>query len=321
MKPMLIIHIGWQKTGTTAIQNFLKSNAGILRRNGWNFLTAGRTNISHNSLISPLRKGKAQATIDEIAAEVMARPDLVHILSSEMLSEPGLAAKLRQALPNELASATKVIAYLRRPDKYAEAMYKQKVKNARTDPDPIGFLERFKGNLLYSKVLDQYADAFGESNVVALPFELELLENGDVVADFCTQIGIKDFSPYEHSQKMTNKSLSAAMSEMLGLVKKHSEANTRVMIREISAEGVEHAIRSNDVFERPTRRDIQAETRDDQNQWQARFCDGKTNLFSEDDLLNTGPDKYPTAQEQVQLYKAAAAIAIEKLSKQSRKRD
>ena len=59
-KPRLILHIGSQKTGTTSIQGFLKNKADALAVEGVNYISAGRTNIAHNSVLQAINQNGGQ---------------------------------------------------------------------------------------------------------------------------------------------------------------------------------------------------------------------------------------------------------------------
>ena len=78
----LILHIGSPKTGTTAIQGYLKGNVDALRSVGVNFVTAGRQNISHNGMIGAFKKGQGADVCTAIAQEIKASDLPVHIYIS-----------------------------------------------------------------------------------------------------------------------------------------------------------------------------------------------------------------------------------------------
>lgn len=315
---MLIMHIGSPKTGTTAIQGFLKANTKVLAQNGVNFIRAGRTNIAHNSLVGPLRRGKATETLGAIRDEIHAAPNSLHILSSEMFFSAKVAEKLGRGLPRGIWENCKVICYLRRPDKYAEAMYKQKVKNGQIDPDPMAFLQGFVDKLNYSATLDAFAKLVGEANVLVRPFDREHLVSGDAVTDFCSHAGINNLSKYTFADADSNKSLSTAVSEELGLVNRHTPFNTRVMIREISAEAAPDTIRSNDVFDRATKQKILDDTSVDNIRWQKRFCGSLAPVFDHTDLADHHPDPFPSQNEMIRLRQAASLAVFRAIGRQAK---
>lgn len=313
---MLIIHIGSPKTGTTAIQGFLKVNAQPLADHGVSYLRAGRTNIAHNSMVKPMLKGRAGDIFAAIANEIAASPAKVHFLSSEVFFQAAVAAPLKAGLAG-IETDFRVLAYLRRPDLFAEAMYKQKVKNGRIDPDPAAFLESWGGNLHYGPVLDAFRDAFGAGAMRVRPFERQHFPGGDVIADALTIAGVEDASGMARPETPSNKSLSRAVSEHLGRVNRHTGFNTRVMIREIAAAGEVATLRSGDVYNQAQRKQILAETKADQDRIAAEYFAGLEPVYMQDDL--NGPDTYPDATEALALERAAGDAVMAAIGRQAAK--
>ena len=310
----LFIHIGSQKTGTTSIQGFLKANKKQLGANGINYVQAGRTNIAHNHTASLLNKGEAKAVITEIIDEIEKRPQDTHILSSEIFFSAGIANRLARLLPDAYRGDTKIICYLRRPDKYLEAMYKQRVKNGRSAPDPALFLQAWQPKLSYKKTMDAFAEGFGAENIILRPFERPHFPNGNVVEDFCTHIGVADYAAYAAPDASSNKSLSAAVSELLGTVARHSSFNTRVLIRDIIRAQYPGSTRSGDVFPKETCAQIAADFADECDQLRATFCPDINPFFDLSDLSNSAPSPYPSLQEQLDLTRQAADTVIKAIA-------
>ena len=92
---MIYLHIGMPKTGTTALQNFLRVNSGGLSDLGLHYMAAGRSRpggkgnlpISHNRIVFDIAQGgPMQETIRaDIAAEYTSNSADVCLVSSEML--------------------------------------------------------------------------------------------------------------------------------------------------------------------------------------------------------------------------------------------
>ncbi|MEL7106408.1 MAG: hypothetical protein AAGM21_10840 [Pseudomonadota bacterium] len=313
---MLVIHIGSPKTGTTAIQGVLKSNADALAERNCRFVQAGRTNIAHNSMVKPLLKGRADDTLSAIREEVARHPAGVHILSSEVFFQPAAAPLLADGLAG-MGLPIKVVAYLRRPDHYAEAMYKQKVKNGRIDPDPDRFLEGFQPQLSYGQTLDAYRAAFGQDAMCVRPFERRHLKDDDVVEDFLDLTGGGGIKGLTKPETPSNKTLSRAVSEHLGRVNRSTDFNTRVMIREIAAAGVPDTIRSGDVYDKAARQGIHDATRADQAAIAKTYFADLADPFDWSDLSDTAPDPYPGADETLLLERAASDAVIAAIGRQA----
>jgi hypothetical protein len=72
----------------------------------------------------------------------------------------------------------------------------------------------------YDKILDNYAEVFGEQNIIARIFEPELLVGQDPVLDFAHLIGLRDFSWLRRPTR-TNESLRPEALRFLAEVNKH----------------------------------------------------------------------------------------------------
>ena len=72
----------------------------------------------------------------------------------------------------------------------------------------------------YDKVLDNYAEVFGDQNLIARIFEPDLLAGRDAVLDFAQVIGLTDFS-WLRRPLHTNESLRPVALRFLAEVNKH----------------------------------------------------------------------------------------------------
>lgn len=314
---MLVIHIGSQKTGTTAIQGFLNTNQSLLKKRGVSYVSAGRKHIAHNPIVRPLLTGSGQEILTSIRDEISADPSCIHILSSEMFFR-GRVGSILGAAFQDLNQEVKIVGYLRRPDAYAEAMYKQKVKNGRIDSNPQAFLKKFRNSLHYKGILDAFTRSFGSGTVCVRPFERAQLKSGDVVHDFLDQVGVDYADDFKRASSTSNKSLSRAVSEQLGLVNRHTSYNTKVMIREIVNEGDPDTLQSGDVFDLATRRQILNDVRDEMRSIAQEYNVGQENLFEEDDLAPDAIDTYPDAETLLRLERAASKAVFAAVGRQSK---
>lgn len=133
MKNKLILHIGFQKTGTTAIQNFLFNNARILNKYKYSYpeMQKGKFNITNGyclrNCVTEFGLGKVNnkceswkifwdKTRDELKKNNV-------IISWEGISTYNID-DFFSAVKNEYDNI-KVIVYLRRQDRYIESLYNQ----------------------------------------------------------------------------------------------------------------------------------------------------------------------------------------------------
>lgn len=282
--PRLILHIGSQKTGSTSIQAFLKNNSDWLAEQKINYVQAGRTNIAHNSMIQAFRKGHGPETIDAIIDEIQSHPDHIHVMSSEMFFQRGFATALGASLPQDIVRQTKIVAYIRRQDKFIEAMYKQHRKNDRYRKDPLSYLAAHRARLNYSDILAAFARYFGRKNLVVRPFERRNFPKGDIVHDFAAILGLPSLPDTVLLDQPSNASLAREVSEALGEVKRKTDFNTRELIRDLIRTRPEGAFRSNDCFDIETKRALMADLAGDNARVHALYCKGFETLFDMRDL-------------------------------------
>ncbi|MGQ0609810.1 MAG: hypothetical protein ACT4N9_01720 [Paracoccaceae bacterium] len=197
MKPALILHVGMDKTGTTAIQSALDracrslaSEHGVLvpRTGSWSdhshhrfaFAAFGINGYSFADLA-----GLLASLEDEVTGAGCGRV----LLSSECLynlpGKPGMEAFM--AGLRRIFGAIRVIVYLRRQDTWVESRYRHSVVSGREIP--LGQLcqPRYAD---YLPPLDRWAEVVGLANMVVRPYETAQFPMGDIAADFAQAAGL-----------------------------------------------------------------------------------------------------------------------------------
>lgn len=212
-----VIHIGTEKTGTTTLQNALKSADATLRAHGIAYLsTPGRDDsraLAAACLAKPgrdeyLRKEgvdtaeKLAAFRDEVFADVRTRiaeqPDNCHtvVISSEHFHSRLRTRESLQHLQTCLALAVdriRVVCYLRRQVDVATSLYSTLLKTGGTATleqavRQVCHPENHYYN--YQAMLDLWAGAFGPDALDVRRFGPEHLEGGSIVSDFLHQLSI-----------------------------------------------------------------------------------------------------------------------------------
>ena len=192
------LHIGSYKTGSTAIQIFLKKNRENLKSNGWIYPHYGcRNDNAHHPLAFALAElhGSDPATIvGGILNEARDHGADRVILSSEVFFSFGRSQILR--LSRLLSDhAVKIIIYLRRQDEFLHSYYMQCIKQPeiRLDLSPkqhTAFNEVVQlGD--YDSILSSWSSVFGSSNMIVDTYDMERQRDG-VAMDFARKIGIEE---------------------------------------------------------------------------------------------------------------------------------
>jgi len=226
---MLWIHIGMPKTGTTALQGYLHSNAAFLQDHNIRYMTAGRDRgtgrarlICQNSMAVAMSRGWTDAPTPQAFAQEYDRHATQHcIVSSEMFFGRDLSP-LNERYLATLATPVRFVVYLRRFDDFLEADYKQRAKNGmRTrgvdafvanrlaqiagDPDYMNF------SLMFERIAQQVPGA----EIIPRLYLREEMAGHDVISDFLSLMDVPT-SDVVLPKVGSNQSLSRMASEALG---------------------------------------------------------------------------------------------------------
>lgn len=309
--PKLIIHIGSQKTGSTSIQTFLTQQTQKMEDAGLSYAKAGRGPAAHNKLAFKRDSEQFPILMKRLVAEVEAAPDKTHVISAEMLFTTRMARSMTEYLPDDLRAQTQIIAYIRRQDKFLEAMYKQVVKTGRFKGTAQEYAQKREAALMYSKVLGTYAQGFGAENVKVLPYERPLFREGDVILDIAAHLGMTNVTRDDLPEKFSNITLSRQVSEMLGLISNTTDINIAELIRVIIRNNAEGAFYSGDSFSPLERRDIADKYIEDNELVRATYRPDLENLFDTSDLQGDLDDAGIPASEQVLRMRQAQTAVFE----------
>lgn len=203
MKRRIVLHIGLERTGTSALQRFLSRNRAALRLMGVRYPRPVQgPPEKHHDLVEAIAAeasgaphpdlGPAEALIMRHAAAARAP---ITVLSAEGLSAPD-AAYARALAPLAEVCDVRVVVYLRRQDEWALSAYRQAV----LDPDvaearPMTeWLKdpRTRARLDYAAMLAWWEDAFGVENIrlMRYPHDLPLVPGFVAAADLPAAVGL-----------------------------------------------------------------------------------------------------------------------------------
>ncbi len=288
-RPRLILHIGSQKTGSTAIQSALDRHPQSLAASGLRFASTARNHIAHHRLHKALISDRPRAAFLALRKELKAHPDQTLILSCELFMAPGLAPVFARFLGPDLCARTHVIAYLRRQDLFLEALYKQHLKNGRVTGNLQTYLQTRMARLLYSPVLTEYESAFGTQNLFVRPYDRATFPDSNIVADFAARIGWKDMPQEALGSGAVNASLSLPYCHALGARQDLSPPLRRRLIRTLIADPSPRTTARNDVLADRTRSDILRLLASENDHIRARWCPERDTLFAPMSPSSTPP--------------------------------
>jgi hypothetical protein len=215
----LVLHIGTEKTGTTAVQTWCVRNRAALASQGVHYpIWLGRESMWPLALIAaaPAMRRKllrergpfGAAPPDEAEAARAAASWQQEIqwqlarlpagfgcvvLSSEHLHSRLQSAEEVRRLHLALApffGEIRVLVWLRRQDEVVSGLHSTIAKGRRVLPEPLDAGAEFAGYFDYDALLARWAAGFGEAALEVRLFERARLKGGDIVSDFLDAAGI-----------------------------------------------------------------------------------------------------------------------------------
>ncbi|GAB5413085.1 MAG: hypothetical protein Cons2KO_06880 [Congregibacter sp.] len=243
----LLLHIGTEKTGSTALQRYLQANRRQLAEQGVflpNCLGEGSHRLLSTAFMrdkrqdevtrrygleSPTararwRRGLLEALSKEVEAARAARADLF-VISSEHLQPQLRLAELVKALASFLMpmfSSCEVLVYLRRQDEMASSLYSTKLRagyapQQRLPLDQVfGNPSRLPDYFDFESLLNRWGRAFGEQSVRTVRYTQACSGPGGIVGDFADRLGVSvPAKTSEESYATANASLSAISQAVL----------------------------------------------------------------------------------------------------------
>ncbi|WP_377188668.1 hypothetical protein [Ruegeria meonggei] len=291
---MLWLHMGMPKTGTTALQGYVRSNADQLADVGLRYMEAGRRRlegstrlaISHNIIAFHINQNQhpMDPFREMMTREYEAHHDQTCLVSSEMFYSCDLT-KLAQVFTEIPSRELRITFYCRRYSDFFEADYKQRAKNGRLNSSPSDFvrnrLDRIKANpqsYSFSAKLAQIRQSFPGVQVIPTLYERAEMVRGHVVDDFMAQVGV----PLPEGgaiDRPSNPSQSRAASEAFGVVSRAiGRRESRRLRRRVVDDPV--MVRRHDVLEPDERAWLDAFLTAEDAPFQQEFFSDRPQLFS-----------------------------------------
>ncbi len=236
-----LLHIGTEKTGTTALQACLHDSRDALSAMGIHFCASmGQRN---NRLLAQAmmrswreddffkgrgiddiraRKAWRRSVVESFRQEVAAVGYDKHtfVISSEhfhsRLARPG-EIRMLAAVLRALFDDVEVVCYLRRQDRMAISLYSTVLKAGHSVSAMLPMddsLPRTRYYFDYERLLNRWAKAFGENAITPRIYDTAEQQSGGVVGDFLAHIGT-DIAVPASPGKRANRSLSAEAQGVL----------------------------------------------------------------------------------------------------------
>lgn len=232
----VFLHIGLPKTGTTAIQNFLRANDAALARHGICFPDLGfrypnvLANRNAHVLIASYDTARNAASFAP-PGEYYTALDRLAVLANEydkILITDELIWRIcnqhKDFLPTvkqDLASrgmALKVIVYLRRQDEFIQSRYRQRIKTGETFSF-YEFLDTLRQNsypLDFYDSVSNISDVVGKDNLIIRIYEKQQYKGAErtLCSDFLDIFGLSIADGFMEKEKRANHSLCGTYLEI-----------------------------------------------------------------------------------------------------------
>ncbi len=200
-KKQIYLHIGYNKTGTSAVQNSFYRNRKSLKKNGVYYpvkCRGKRRSPAHHSLAESLLYHIGKPLPRFVNAKIyreypmdyywnllkheLADTDCQAIfISSEafnrLRANPGQIEFIREHLHD---FDVKILVYLRSLPEFLESAYNQAVKRGRESRSVDELMEMGWMNINYFEEIEQWAAVFGTNNMIVRIFDKETMKGGVV---------------------------------------------------------------------------------------------------------------------------------------------
>jgi len=227
----LVLHIGANKTGTSAIQRFCNSRRASLAAAGVLYPAAGCSGEAHYRLSDAFGFGHGAGSADDrraqqdviraaLAAELAETAAGLVIFSSENFVLYGSVAEVREFFRD---FDVRVIVYVRRHDSWWPSAWNQSVRHAvapKWGPGLDAYVAFQRDvNPRYGdwrRLVDRWAGVFGKAAVIVRPYERAQIAP-DIVSDFFRQIGRPELAAA--AAPAVNASLDAWSLQMIDIAR------------------------------------------------------------------------------------------------------
>lgn len=270
-----IIHAGYGKTGTTALQTFLRDSRSKLAQHGILYPDFRHFGIpldvnDHNNLAYALGgqfnwlKWPAEKYFAQIDAQLSNQPSLNTVLLSgetfmgapqpHIFTDEAAYWEAYQSKINKLKSLignrpASIVIYVRRQDDWVDASLNQTIKFyglSRCPPETSvdGYIKAVAPRLDYFRQANLWAQIFGKETVQVRIYDRQLLKENDVIADFVHHLNLPSSllsARRELGASEANDRLTRDLAEVKHILNritrpKEHERTLGVTLRQISAD-------------------------------------------------------------------------------------
>ena len=237
----LILHIGTNKTGSSAVQKyFFNKKSSDIHYFNWHWENHSdlfkllACEPEQNETYHLFQKSsktvaelKKQADIEKLRVrkEIEAINKHRFLMSAEDASQSNISCynlHTFKDLFSDVVGRFQIIVYVRPPLSFMISSYAQRIRSGRD-------IELNIRKLLprYEARLGKFETVFGKENIIYTCFSRETLSNGDIVCDFLNKLGEKNVDKTNQSKNHTNKSIGFDKLSLLIYYRKFCTENNQ----------------------------------------------------------------------------------------------
>lgn len=213
-KKKLYLHVGMDKTGTSAIQAFLKKNRKVfLSENKLLYPETGMWNdFSHHKFAFSCigMNGYSFDDFEVICTELVSEMEEAEsvLISSECLfklpTKEQWFTKFHQFIKDNFMEV-KIIIYLRRQDEWVISRHKHSVISG----EELSIETLSEPHFCdYKQYIDKWCEYFGKANIIVRPYERISFIGGNIFADFLNTLDINYSDIYVKPDHTINTALN-----------------------------------------------------------------------------------------------------------------
>ncbi|WP_196137744.1 hypothetical protein [Aliikangiella sp. G2MR2-5] len=242
-KPTLYLHIGMNKTGSSALQYWFNQNREALLDRGILYPKTGISGVAHYGISDILGfTGKNREDGLEINDIDYLKSSLCKEINSSSANKLLISSEnfvLNRSLVDVESAFSdfecKILVYLRRHDSWLESAYNQSLKMVHQPKYGKG-IEKFivntnkkTKNANYRYLVDRWARVFGKENIIIRPYESKIMSSG-IVPDVLDILGLRAEEFFASNLNKVNASLSNRANAILEVAQRSGLSKEQVSI-------------------------------------------------------------------------------------------
>lgn len=237
MQPLLFIHIGTHKTGTTAIQRAFKADEKALLKDG-----LVRLRSCDRIALPSLGAAELEAMTASLRQEAARHPagSMRFLMTSEGFSgDPMTGYADAPVIASRLRAATRgfdvrIILFLRSQDDFIESWYTQRIHEGRSETFEE-FLQLIRlEDMNWLRLAEAYAAEFGRENLIVRRYHKAFYpEPADLLVDFCRIVEIRQELIARSLGRVRNQGFSREAVELARSCNPHLDKGRQKQLRQL----------------------------------------------------------------------------------------